>query len=327
MKYFSLIPGGGFNDILSQIYFSIEYCIKFKRILLINTVNTDYNINFSDYFTINLPNIIYDNTEVQKILSENCNASSKYLHQYIEEILKNKIEYIEDIVFYHSCGGRGDNYVLFHFIQLKPILVDYCIENYNKIPKPYMAIHIRNKEDLIQDYKSIVYEKNKDLIHSQSAIYLATDDNTCIDYFRNCRLNVFNFTTFPEGEYYNLHMQNGIDYDLKFKDMISDMCICALANGFISESKGLFTNLCRGLYENKYILQKQFGLEISLPIIIKEPIIFGFLVEKKIQTVFGNPNIIVTKSILGLVLNIELGIRELTLQEKNYENLRRIKKR
>jgi len=56
MKYFSLIPAGGFNDILSQIYFSIEYCIKFKRILLINTVNTDYHINFSDYFTINLPN-------------------------------------------------------------------------------------------------------------------------------------------------------------------------------------------------------------------------------------------------------------------------------
>lgn len=58
MRYLYLLPDGGFNDILSRIHICMKYCHKYNRILLINTKYTCYNINFSDYFTINNPNII-----------------------------------------------------------------------------------------------------------------------------------------------------------------------------------------------------------------------------------------------------------------------------
>jgi hypothetical protein len=270
MKYFYLVPHGGFNDILSRIHECIKYCQKFNRILLINTFDSTYGFNFSDYFTIYLPNIIYDNIEVQKILSENKHTMSFYpSNNYLEPSsnINFLIDYAEDIIMYRNCGGCTDNYVLFRYIHLNPILIDFCRSFYEKIPKPYMAIQIRNKdgEDYQMNYKKLIYEDYKDLLYSQKAIYIATDDNKCVEFFKTTGLNVYNFTTFPSTFYPNLHNAGLIDGIVQLKELVSDLCICGLADIFLSKSKGLFTDLCRGLNENKYILQKQFGLPMILP--------------------------------------------------------------
>lgn len=325
MKYFHLNPQGGFNDILSQIYYCIEYCIKCKRILLLGTIHSYYTFNFADYFTLNLPNIVYDNNDIQRILTENSSASSREIEEYICSLIENKIDYTEDILYYCNCGGRGDNYCLFYFMELKPWIKDYCKNNYLNIPKPYMAIQIRNKDYYNIDYKTIVYEKYKDIIHKQSSIYLATDDSECIEFFKSFGLNIYNFTTFPNPGYVNLHMTNGLTNDTKLNDLLSDLFICGLANTFISESKGLFTDLCKGLNEHKYIVQKLFHLDIDLPIQMKENEIFGFPVISQRHTKFGLPKFIITKSLLGMPLNIEVEDRELSLQEKMYQSSRSVK--
>ncbi len=48
--YVYLIPKGGFNDILCVINKALLYCQKYNRTLLIDTINSHYKINFSDYF-------------------------------------------------------------------------------------------------------------------------------------------------------------------------------------------------------------------------------------------------------------------------------------
>lgn len=68
--YLYLEPLGGFNDMLVGIKLGIEYCIKTNRILLINGIKTDYNINFNDYLAFNHENIIYDSNEIFDIIKE-----------------------------------------------------------------------------------------------------------------------------------------------------------------------------------------------------------------------------------------------------------------
>ncbi len=56
MKYLYLQPMGGLNDILCRINYCINYCKNTNRILLLDTYNSFYKINFSEY--IDISNII-----------------------------------------------------------------------------------------------------------------------------------------------------------------------------------------------------------------------------------------------------------------------------
>jgi hypothetical protein len=49
-KYVYLVPMNGFNDILSVINLTVEYCRKNKRILMIDTRKSCYTFCFDDYF-------------------------------------------------------------------------------------------------------------------------------------------------------------------------------------------------------------------------------------------------------------------------------------
>lgn len=72
--YVYLQPCGGLNDILCCTERCLQYCRKYNRILLLDTYNTTYKINFSDYFTFSRNNIICDFNEIKKILKENNNS-------------------------------------------------------------------------------------------------------------------------------------------------------------------------------------------------------------------------------------------------------------
>ena len=62
-KYCLFIPQGGFNDCISNIKNVLNYCSKHNRILLLYK-SPYYKINFSDYFNIPLPDIIYDSNKI-----------------------------------------------------------------------------------------------------------------------------------------------------------------------------------------------------------------------------------------------------------------------
>jgi hypothetical protein len=117
------------------------------------------------------------------------------------------------------------------------------------------------------DYVKL-YQDNKALIQAQKSIYIASDNKSVVEWFQGLGLSatIYNFTKFPEGNTgtNNLHYST-IDSDTKFKDMVSDMCIIGLANILLSNSLGLFINLCRQLNENKSLLQTQLGLPIEVP--------------------------------------------------------------
>lgn len=71
MKYLYLIPCDGFNDILSRIKFWYAYCIKYERVLLVDTTRDCYKINLSDYIKFTDERIICDILVITKIISDN----------------------------------------------------------------------------------------------------------------------------------------------------------------------------------------------------------------------------------------------------------------
>jgi hypothetical protein len=286
--YVYLQPFGGFNDILWLISYTLDYCKKYNRILLLNTVNSIYKINFSDYFDLQENNIyiISDIKEIRKIClnqtqtqnlnqnqTQNLNLTQtiypNFFNDKMMDIIDQKIKFewlqhnefhyqghilnlpdipISEKIIVYSTFGSGEGFPFFKTIKTKDHLLNYCIQKQSIIPTPYLAIQVRNT-DYKCDYIDY-YEKNKTIIHSYKAIYLATDDKEVLKFFVSKKLYIYNFTTYPENQSINLH-ESEINGDLKIKNLICDIYIISNADKLLSNSKGRFINLVRSCYEEK----------------------------------------------------------------------------
>ena len=173
-KYLLCKPQGGFCDNLNFINICIQYCKKFNRILLINTKSSfTYKINFSDYFFFNNNqgiNIITDINQIEKIVSgKKKSVYPNYLkndlpyyssrskkcgyyweHDKLERLLNIdlKIDYLEDVIVYENCAGKGKDLTkdLFKTLDFKENILEDFYFKYNLIKKPYLCIQIRNSD-------------------------------------------------------------------------------------------------------------------------------------------------------------------------------------
>lgn len=285
--YLYCVPKGGFNDMFTQLLICMKYCKKMNRIFLLDTINSEYRINFDEYFSFNESisknlQIISDYNQIKKIILENPDYSiyPNCFQGRMEEILDGKLKmnilnntYVdldnkkitlppsivkEDILVCINWGG-GNGFTLFSQLIIKPHIINYCQNLYNQIPKPYISIQIRNT-DYKCDYEKI-YNDHKDLIHSYKAVYIATDDKKSIEFFKNKNINVYNFCNFPESEnYLNLHYSTEIQPDVKIKDLLADILIVSLSDKLLSNSKGLFIYFLYNTFVNKNVIKKMFEI-------------------------------------------------------------------
>ena len=283
MNYMYCIVKGGFNDNLCLINRGLEYCKKYNRILLVDTINSNYNVDFGNYFKFKDDNIICDAEKIRKILyDKEVTIYPSILCEKMNNILDNTIQFTyskqgfnyksiitslpssdvsENIVVF-VAGGGGNGYPLFKDLIFQPNNKQIINDRYNKLIKPYIAIQIRNT-DRICDYE-VLYKNNKDEINSAIEIYIATDDKKALNFFIDKGLPVKNFTTYPnEDKYNNLHYSS-VDPHTKFIDMLSDIYICGMAEKLISSSVGGFITLIRRCNQNKSELAKQFEI-IQIP--------------------------------------------------------------
>lgn len=280
MKYIYLIPQGGFNDCLCQLFIFQQYAIKLNRILLFDFKNSTYNVNFSDYFVLHYNNVIYDNNHIQNIISNKelsvspLGLSQEHLVSICEGKIKLRAEGAvcfffndipvgfngnispeSDIVFISQCGGGPLGSNIFKFLDLHHNIKDHILGLFRSIPKPYVAFQIRNT-DYKCDYESLLKE-NINRLKSYKSIFLATDDKQSIDYCKNIGLNIVNFTTFPkENNYTNLHTAN-IDPHQRMIDLLTDIFIVVGANELISNSNGCFIELLRILRNHQTFIMKK----------------------------------------------------------------------
>jgi hypothetical protein len=280
--YVYLEPHGGINDILCTIQRGIDFCRIHKRILLINGIKAVYNINFSDYFTFDNLDIIYDINEVnvilQNIYNNNSTVYPNVLKDKILDIINGKnifyycfeqqnfayngmltgypnIDDGSELIITSMCGS-GNGYPLFSQLKLKENIIDECVKRYSQLKKPYLCIQIRNT-DYKCDYE-LLYENYKYIIHSFDEIYIATDDKEMIKYYKNKNLPIKNFTEFPKDDYFSLHLSN-VEPNKKFIDLFCDIYLIAMSDKLLSNSNGNFIGFVKTCFRNKSKIIKQFS--------------------------------------------------------------------
>lgn len=291
MKYLYLQPRGGLNDILCRILKCIEYCQKYNRVLLLDTINSVYNINFYDYFdVINLEKIykikiICDMKLIKNIqLNEtttfypkyidcnkymdilNGNITSEFSNKYNCHVDPNGNPYIlpinnkvcDDFIIYIQCGGGTFGYNIFKNLILKPVITDYCKSKYLELKHPFISFQIRNT-DYQSNYKKLLNNNLNQLKNQSNPVYVATDCKEVLEYFRLNNINVVNYCHFPDNISVNLHSTK-MDPETKLLDLLTDILILSMSSTIISNSKGFFINLVRNCNKNKNIISKMFNI-------------------------------------------------------------------
>jgi hypothetical protein len=282
-QYLYFLAALGFNDILCCLNHIIEYCKHHNRIILFDTCNSLYKINFSDYFDLPHINIIYDFNKIINICKDESDIYPHFVKKKdladiiagnaIFEDTLGKISFNgkllrlpdktrpEKILFF-STGGGGDGYVIFKTLSFKQNVIRHVLTKYSQIIKPYLCIQIRNT-----DYKcnyQLLYEQNKDLVHSFNYIYIATDDINVLDYFRSKNLSIVNFTRFGTEQSVNLHENKSVNPDSKILDLITDIYFIMMADIFLSNSEGGFVNLAKSCRQMRPFISSKFIIEENI---------------------------------------------------------------
>lgn len=283
-KYVLFMPAilCGFNDCLAQIDKAISYCKDHNRVLLLDMVSSTYGINFSDYFYIQNYDlhIIYDTDKIKDILKNN--TFTKYPNKIdfnLLDLFDNKIQFRrrnsrygrgyyykgqslnlpnknvnEDIIIHKGFGG-GNGFVFFQNVFLTEHIKMICNQKIKLLRDNYLCIQVRNT-DYKCNYQKL-YETNKEKIHSYDKIYICTDDENVVTFFKSKNLNVCCFTTFPEIQSVNLHISN-VEKHIKMQDLIVDIFIATNSKELLSNSSGGFIRLLRRCFQNKECVLNQF---------------------------------------------------------------------
>jgi hypothetical protein len=279
-RYVYFEPHGGINDCMCVIHFTLQYCNKYGRILLINGQKSMYQVNFAHFFKFPQANIICDSDQIRTILNEEHTVYPNSLTNKLADIMDNKIIFTyskpvhqynnitldlpnrmidESIIIFSKCDG-GNGYHLFKQLKIHNNIKKACDLKYNSLKKSYVCIQIRNT-----DYKcnyQIIYDTHKELLHQSTDIYLATDDKKSIEFFKQKGLIVKNFTTFPTAKYHNLHGSD-VESNIKMTDLFCDIYILGMSETLLSVSGGGFIKLIRQCNGNKHALLEQFKPDLA----------------------------------------------------------------
>jgi len=222
--------------------------LKNKRILVINTTQSTLEKPIQNYFNMN-HFLIYQNTlenflKLSSKLTKFPNKELSNLKIYYD--VKRKItlindevndfdlnkKYEENIIVYANPRMNGLNTkVFFELFEMKEEIIQKIKKRYNKLPKNYISVHIRNT-----DYKSNVplfVETHKYFLKDKN-IFLSSDNKDSVNFFKNnIKAKIFTFTDLPE---FNYNTANGIhkfktDENKKNeinKDSIADLVILSL---------------------------------------------------------------------------------------------------
>ena len=266
-KYVMFITKAGINDIFAQVHRIISYCKKHNRILLLDMTTGIYNINFSDYFHIPRSecNIIYDTDKIKDILFTQ-NTLSVYPNHLVDinpidflnkniiriwcykNILIDLPDNVNEDIILHCSNDGGDGFWLFKQLGLTENLKSICKQKMKLLHDNYLCIQVRNT-DYKSDYPKL-YENHKEKIHSYDQIYICTDDESVITFFKSKNLNVYCFTTFSNIKARSLHTSSVLG-DIKIQDVIVDIFIATNSREILSNSKGGFIKLLRNCFMNK----------------------------------------------------------------------------
>jgi len=285
-RYLVCFLQNGLADMLDEIETCYDYCIKYNRILVLDSRYNWFKDDIRKYIQFN-HGIIYKG-ELDTLYDE-LNTKTTYpneLSGFLKSIkfsadpdylsvdhnkLKLHTNRSEFLQIYSMHGFSITNFSILDNCLFTPLVLNVFRERYNKLPKDYVAVHIRNtdKTSNIDDFLT----KYTDELQGKP-IFLATDYAPCIQRFKDLfGSNLYSFANIPHNNGKSIHhirlYHNHANIDTQeFNiDCIVDVLLLAggsklyLSNILNYPSSG-YGRLAKTLHENKGWFAKLIG-EIS----------------------------------------------------------------
>jgi len=278
-RYYYFQPRGGFNDSLCTISDAINYCSQYNRVLLLDTFNATYKVNWNEFIDFNNQLVVMDKIKIMAICSQPQTVAPAFFQDKLPQIVSGDIKFQltpeehnyqyanqvlrrfegdrPETLLIFSIHGGGDGYTLFKQVAITNVVKQHCIAKWSILPKPYIVVQVRHT-DYKCDFQS-VYDANKALLHSVPCVYVATDNEDVVKWFHSQGLKVANFTTFNENrKYESLHVNPTVDPHTKMLDLFADIFIITMAQTLFSNSRGGFIDLVRKCHNNQAHTALQF---------------------------------------------------------------------
>ncbi len=279
--YLVCYPQGGWNDMMSRIWYCHQYCQQTGRMLVIDTTKNWFRDDLSFYLSLSLPNMY--NGDVSQFITT-LYATERVFPKELEGmnnddlspivwkapghmetdtgiILSTRLHqvYEEKVVVYADCGSHVHiNPILCHTLFSQSVL-QYVLERYKRLPKGYASVHIRHT-----DYKSPVddFIKEHRAIFSNTPLFIASDHYPTIQLFQR-EFGAYSFSSIPsvpDGK--NIHesteaqsLRTSKDAIRAFNlDTIADFLLLACGDDYYYSSNQ------SGFSRSVYFLHQEKGL-------------------------------------------------------------------
>jgi hypothetical protein len=276
MKYIVVFPFGGLCDMLSRINYCFKHAVKYNRQLVIETRNIDwFQHDIRNYISFLHPNIYDGETDEKLIHLETLTIYPKGItklrgirvtyrdnHCYFCEgdvsvcgHVSLEMDYPEDVIVYGTCGNDFE-YDLLKYIKIKPNVANIYLDRLARIPKNYLAVHIRNT-DMQSDVNAFMIQ-HQDELEKCSTIFLASDNKSTIDYFISLfGEKCFTFSNIQDpGKGKNIHyFSHNVDKTELIIDCIVDLLMLGSGERYLfSCNRSGYSNMAKVLFNNKDIL-------------------------------------------------------------------------
>ena len=250
IRYLLCRPGGGLNDILSEIGKCVAYGKAYNRLVIVQTNSQDQwtiNDEFSNYFTSTNDQLMLSSKTVSHSF-DNLTVFPNFLKGRVNSYKKADLRqeghgnvigfdlnknYSEQLLVHNSAGHRKKRNALIAFsqLQLDQRILNKLDGRLHMLGKSYQAFHIRHT-DYKTDFESQVL-KLAPKIHGQ--VFLATDNRSVVSFFESAfgKDQILTFSKLPEQEGKPLHYFNELD-DIQTKndDAILDLLTLCLAKKY-----------------------------------------------------------------------------------------------
>lgn len=280
------VARGGLNDTLCQIEKCWRYAKKFSRTLVIDTRRSGLLGQFSDYFSLKIPdpeiltklepfhlsqlNLLDCSPVVAKGKIHSYKLHySKDLRNFVERDTNSRlsfdfeIDYVEPLLVHEQCGGGKTSADLLNRVTLAPNILPTVIDSLAQLNCDYVGVHVRNT-DYQTDYEDLfkkIYMKAAD-----KNLLICSDDAEVVSRAKVFfdRSKVLTVTNMPHTEKKPLHNRNTYSTDEERKRATINSIIDLLALGYSTEiffsnvSAGYpsgFSRLAMYLCENKSVIR------------------------------------------------------------------------
>jgi hypothetical protein len=283
-KYLICRPEGGFTDVLSQVSLCFNYCLRHRRVLVIDTLHsTSFASPFRHFFSFvhDSVKVVTDpreliRTAISKGLSVHPAHARLNPKGHVPPRYTKNLNFCLDgipltfdfdcdhdaaVLIHQQCGRTPFDLEFMSCLRLTPRLRGLVERRWASLPKPYIGVHARNT-----DIKSDPDKVMPLVRRYPGAVFLATDSAALQRSVRKGAKRRIFTSKIPDFTGKPLHHRN-VSPKMKIRIntvAIVDLILLALSKRvFLTTEASGYSLLARELNQNRHVVIAWLGRDLA----------------------------------------------------------------